>query len=703
MLRKILYIIFISALLPLVMQAQKKDLNIANSAYKSGDYYTAAHHYRAALTSSKLKVNDSKLADAQYRYAESSRKTYNYGRAEQYYEKVAKSELADKYPTVGYYYALALKRNGKYQKAIEAFDEFLAKDLKDKDAIALKEKAKHDKKGCIVALEIVADPDKDTKIIHMGDNVNTKYSDFSPHLVGDVLYYSSLRFERQLTRGKVIGSGPNVAQSLVGKIMYAENRGKSRFEQVSDPDINVKYENSGNSKMNTDESLMYFCKCKANRDHKMLCQIYTSEQMGNNKWNKAVKLPEHINKEGFTTTHPSIGFDSITNKEVLYFVSDRPGGRGGKDIWCAEILGENKYGKPYNLGETINTVGDEITPFFHNTTQTLYFSSDYTPGMGGFDIFNAQKEGDLFVNPQNIGIPLNSAANDMYFIINKDDSTGFFASNRPGSQILTGEACCNDIYGLTLPVLPTDTPKPEPVVIAEPEPEPDPVVVTEPEPEPEPVVIAEPEPEPEPEPVIPTKTKMTLDKLNDLLPLSLYFHNNEPRDTKTAYTKTYNNYEDMRDKYKREHVPQYNKSIQDQVSEKIDDFFLMDVKGNYNKMHEFFDELIKAMKSDYKLEVAIQGFTSPRASKAYNKLLAGRRISSVKIDLLSYKNGALKKYLENGQLTIKELPLGEGKAPAGVSDDIDDPRNSIYSVEAASQRKVNFIVVNLQEEDKEED
>jgi hypothetical protein len=152
----------------------------------------------------------------------------------------------------------------------------------------------------------------------------------------------------------------------------------------------------------------------------------------------------------------------------------------------------------------------------------------------------------------------------------------------------------------------------------------------------------------------------------------------------------------MKGIYQKEHVPQYNKSIQDQISDKIEDFFVTDLTANYNKMNEFFDELIIAAENGFELEIGIQGFTSPRASVAYNKLLASKRIASVKIDMLNYKGGVLKKYLEEGKLIIKELPLGEGKAVIGVSDDIDDPRNSIYSVEAASQRKVNFTVVEMQ-------
>lgn len=691
--------IFLISQVLLFAQKSTKTPSAAEKEYKSKDYFEAADIYKAVFSSKSLKLSGSKLAMHQFYYAESCRKSYNYPRAQEYYGLVAKGEYASKYPEIDYYYAYCLKHNGQYEEAIKYFEEFLKKEVKGKELERLQLESDHELKGCHLALELVKNPDRTSKIIHLSGDVNTKYSDFSPHLVGETLYYSSLRFERQLTRGRVVGTG----QTLVGKIMTADDRGQSRFEQSKNKNLNLKYENSGNSNLNTDGSKLYLTKCAYDeRNAKMICQIYYCPKKGENDWGEAIKLPETINVDGVTCTHPAIGFDSTRNKEVLYFVSERKGGLGKKDIWMAEVLGDNEYGEVLNLGRTVNTIGDEVSPYYHNSTQSFYFSSSHRPGLGGFDVFHCNITNGVFEEPVNIGIPLNSAANDIYFIINPDDSTGYFASNRPGSQILTGESCCNDIYELKLPQFPPvrsepkPTPEPEPtVVIAEPTPEPEP----RPEPEPSPT----PEPEPTPEPVVETPTveetvQVTLDELNKLLPLSLYFHNNEPRDLETSYSTTYTKYAGMRGKYKKEHVPQYNKSIQDQISENIDDFFDNKVKGNYQNMHLFFDELIAAMENEFQLEIAMQGYTSPRASAAYNKSLANRRIGSVKKDMLAYKGGILKTYLESGQLSFKELPLGEGKAPAGISDDIDDPRNSIYSVEAASQRRVNFIVVELQGE-----
>ena len=104
----------------------------------------------------------------------------------------------------------------------------------------------------------------------------------------------------------------------------------------------------------------------------MICQIYSAQNLGDDEWAEAIKLPDNINTEGVTSTHPAVGYDSIKQQEILYFVSERKGGMGKMDIWATAIKGDNQYGEPYNLGELINTIGDEVSPYFHNTTQSLY-------------------------------------------------------------------------------------------------------------------------------------------------------------------------------------------------------------------------------------------------------------------------------------------------------------------------------------------
>ena len=159
---------------------------------------------------------------------------------------------------------------------------------------------------------------------------------------------------------------------------------------------------------------------------------------------KDIKLPAFINREGTTATHPSIAYDPVTKKEILYFVSDQVGGEGGLDIWYSEITEKGKFNKPKNLGKPINTIGNEITPFLSDGI--LYFSSDHHLGLGGYDIFKVKKEGNDWAAPKNMGVPLNSSYNDTYFVLNDSETMGYLSSNRWGAFTLTKNACCNDIY-----------------------------------------------------------------------------------------------------------------------------------------------------------------------------------------------------------------------------------------------------------------
>lgn len=697
--------------------AQKKELKTAHEAYINKDYFTAGEYYRIALTSSKLKLSPEKLAETHFRYAESSRHTHNFQRACKSYKHVLESGHKDRFAYVDYHYAYSLKHTGKYDEAAQGFEDFLNTESTTGYEQKLHDYAKQELIACRLAVHLKDNPDNLMDVKQISDYVNSKHSDFAPHIVGKDLYYSSLIYERKLQRGRVRDDGGTFS-NLVGKVMFAKNMAESRGAQVPNKAINIQYENSGNSTMSTDGQWMYYTKC-APVDDKMVCKIYKIKKLdGPGRFAaKALELPVNINAPDATTTHPRLGFDSTIMKEVLFFVSDREGGEGNLDIWKATVTGENTYSDPVNLGPKINSRDEEATPFFHNTTQSLYFSSKWHPGLGGFDIFKSDYRNGEWTEPENVGIPLNSAANDLYFIINEGDTTGYFASNRPGSTTLIGESCCNDIYALVLPKLPlSDMPDfpefiamtdPEPT--PEPEPIPEPIPEPEPTPEPEPVPEPLPEPEPDPEPVVvPTIDVVTeeeqnaLDELNSMLPLSLYFHNDQPdpgsrkETTTVTYSKTYNRYTGMEELYIDEHTAQYQRDERSMVQKKIENFFEKDIRANYAKMNDLFAELLKALDSGIKLQLAIRGYTSPRASSDYNKRLARRRISSVRNELSQYKDAILVKYIESGALKIIELPLGETTVPQGVSDDIHDPRNSIYSVDAASQRKVNFEVVELE-------
>ncbi len=718
------WILILSCCFSFGIQAQKS-LKIADKLYKIGDYYSAVEYYQEAFETEDFKrQGDKKKLDAYYHYAESCRKSYNFSKAEAFYEKVASAEDGiARYPELGFYYSYTLKHNAKYGVAKEGFEAFVANPKNAKDFEDLYRQAEQEIKACALAMEIYGRPIDGIEVIALGDKVNTKFSDFAPHLVGDELYYSSLKFEAQTHRRAK--ANESVKAHLYGKVMVSKEKGQKVGALA--PGINRKYVNIGNSALSPDGTKLYYTLCEKDENYEFQCDIYVAERQGRG-WAQGQPLPKKINpkKYGVTTTHPMVVLDTVLGKEILYFASNREGGYGKMDIWAVEVLGDGKYGTPYNLGNTINTEGDEATPFFHNVSQTLYFSSKWHPGLGGYDIFKAQRNGEDWTSPENVGVPLNSAANDLYFYITPDvDTFGYFSSNRPGSKILTGESCCNDIYALKLPtdirvgdpvelvamVDPDEVPEPEPapapepivepVPVPVPEPVPNPDPVPEPTPEPEPIPEPEPTPEPEPIPAEPT-TEEIVAELTEKLPITLYFHDGYP-DPRTYATTTNKNYDEtyvsylaMKETYRKQYAAQFlDIELQKKAQEEIDQFFEQSVEFEYERLNRFLEQVLALLERGETLEFYIRGFCSPLSSSSYNINLAKRRISCMRNQVGQYKNGIFKKYLENGQLIFVDLPIGESAVPKGVSDDANDPRNSIYSPAAARQRKVHLETIKL--------
>ncbi len=159
------------------------------------------------------------------------------------------------------------------------------------------------------------------------------------------------------------------------------------------------------------------------------------------KWGNAEKLPNHINVAGSSAKDPTIGFDFTTRKEVLFFSSNRPGGKGGYDIWYCTIEPDGQFGELINF--PFNTSVDDVSPHFFSQRQTLFFSSNVITGLGGFDIYQSKRAengtwGKLEDLPQ-----INSTFDETYFFHHPQSQTSYFSSNRPSIN------CKGNIYNCT--------------------------------------------------------------------------------------------------------------------------------------------------------------------------------------------------------------------------------------------------------------
>ena len=183
----------------------------------------------------------------------------------------------------------------------------------------------------------------------------------------------------------------------------------------------------GGATMSIDNKHLFFTVCKNEGGTQANCDIYFSDLI-NNLWSVPQKVVG-INDPNYWDSQPSLASDGKT----LYFCSNRNGGRGGVDIYkTIKNTTSGIWSPPENLGPTINTNGNEMSPFIHSDFQTLYFSSDGHPGVGGNDIFIARKgNDDKWIEPKNIGVPINTTADDLGFFVSTDGHLGYFASNLP--------------------------------------------------------------------------------------------------------------------------------------------------------------------------------------------------------------------------------------------------------------------------------
>lgn len=414
------------------------------NAERVGDIYSAIDYYERYC---RAKPGNFKVA---YRLAEVYRAARDYNVAGEWYLKCYKGQ-PEKFTQALFYYAQMLKTQGEYEQAKWNFKKFKKEYRGQKNYREFSKLLKVEMQGCDMAKMMIDTPLK-VAIVHIDTSINKAHIEFSPLPVNDSLliyasfkadsiqYYSANDSIRKPVRKFYTASKTSTKQFGKGW-----KGGKPLEGPFNDPDMHT-----GNGAFSPDGKRFYFTRCKKNWQNKMVCSIYLSKKV-EDKWQLPEKLGKHINHPKYTSTQPTVGTESKRNWEVLYFVSNRPGGKGGMDIWYTIYDKRRKeYKQPKNAGSKINTVGDELSPFFDIETRKMYFSSNGLPGIGGLDMFRTIGEQRRWSSPENIGYPLNSGADDLHYILNKEKEEGFFVSNREGGVALKNETCCDDIYAFKL-------------------------------------------------------------------------------------------------------------------------------------------------------------------------------------------------------------------------------------------------------------
>jgi peptidoglycan-associated lipoprotein len=418
--RKLLFFIFLLAIPTIIFaQNRRNPAKSADEVFSKQQYSLAIDKYKKAYTKVKKDKEEKNRITAQlaicYWY------TGNYKRAEASYKRLVRNGWAKRVPEVLLRYAEVLKMNGKYEEAIEQYNAYAVRAPEDPRG----------RKGAETAAlipEWLENPSK-YEVTNV-KKINSRESDFAPAFTTE--NYNEIVFtsNREGATGKETDkwTDQNFTDLFVSKMdRVGEWSAPVLFDDTET--INTKG-NEGSATLNSKFNTLYFTRCTNTPQQESGCQVFKSKRTGRN-WGK----PVMVDIKGIDTMS-TIGQPTVSSGElIIYFASERKGGMGGKDIWVAFRESKTEgFKRPMNLGDVINTPGDEMFPFLRNDS-TLYFSSDGHGGMGGLDIFVSTIDSvGNWGEPRNLKYPMNSSLDDFGICWHPEEEYGYLSSNRKGTR-----------------------------------------------------------------------------------------------------------------------------------------------------------------------------------------------------------------------------------------------------------------------------
>lgn len=439
--RSLLLMVILIISLQTVSQVDQR-IAMADKYYDAGEYFTAAGLYEQFLNPPKKEIpkanfplNTRKYAlggsggsvdkfDIIYKQAESYRLANYWQEAAAKYKECFEKDFT-RYADAFYWYAVCQRSLGKYAATEEYLNRFLkttaANDSRKQDAEKELQTIQFIKTQLARPDSVLFQVKKNTtsfgkeKGIFALTAVDDNQFIFTSTVADPVVKKEESSNHSRLFYGTVNDGVLENVQPL----------------QINGMDASL---NQGAASLSADKKILYFTQWKK-ENGKNISSIYysTKEESG---WAKPILLSS-VNKKGFSSKQPFCSADGNT----LFFASDMPGGSGGFDIWYAPIQNDGTTGEPINASP-INTKGDEQAPFYHSTSGNFVFSSNGMQGMGGFDLFTAKVKESGLGNPQNLGHPVNSSRDDIYFFAPEKNSllkNAVIGSDR-------GSECCLETY-----------------------------------------------------------------------------------------------------------------------------------------------------------------------------------------------------------------------------------------------------------------
>ncbi len=429
MTRKIIFTFIITLVFSIQpVLAQRKSCKSADIAYERKQYNTAIERYKKALKKSGKKKKKQDDRDyITYQLAECYRLTETTKLAESYYKRLLKTEYPRLYPTIYLYYADALKRNKKYEEAAANYAIYNELMPDDPRGVAALED--------IANIQIWLDAPTKYEVTRI-KKLNSRSSEFGVSWTSNnynEVIFSSTR-EGGVSKEKDAITGQHFADFYISR---QNKQGEWEEVTLADEEGINSAGSEGMPFMTKSFSSMYFTRCPNHKKRASGCQIMKSSRSGS-VWGDPVTVEIKTIDSLDVIGHPTLSSDELK----LFFVSERKNGMGGKDIWISEREStSDKFGRPRNLGEIINTAGDELYPYMRNDS-TLYFASNGHGGMGGLDIFVTTLDSlGEWTEPVNLRFPFNSIGNDYGISFHPTEERGFFISNRD-----TKNGLDDDIY-----------------------------------------------------------------------------------------------------------------------------------------------------------------------------------------------------------------------------------------------------------------